>query len=704
MQSKSNTKPNRLMLEKSPYLLQHAYNPVDWYPWSPEAFQKAGSEDKPVFLSIGYSTCHWCHVMERESFEDPEIAGLLNDAFVCIKVDREERPDLDSIYMKVCQQFTGGGGWPLHIIMTPDKKPFFAATYIPPETKFGQMGMKELIPKLKELWISQRNILLESAIEITKFLQQTEKSTVQTPNEELGASTLDEAYVQLSRSFDETHGGFGTAPKFPSPQNLSFLLRYWKRTSEGKALEMVEKTLKAMRQGGIYDQLGFGFHRYSTDASWLVPHFEKMLYDQAMLIIAYAEAYQVTRDEDLKQTAKEIITYLLRDMTDPSGGFYSGEDADSEGEEGKFYLWTEKEIRQQLPKHEAELAVTIFGVEKQGNFADAINGKRTGKNILHIEKSSSQTALEMPLSQQDLNERIDYVRKTLLKVRQKRVHPSRDDKILADWNGLTIAALSKASQVFDEPEYAKAAEKAVNFILKNMRNSENRLYHRYRDGEAKVTGFLNDYAFFVWGLLELYETVFNVDYMEKSVELTEIMIKHFWDEKEGGFYLTADDEEATIARDKDSYDGAPPSGNSVACLNLIRLSHMTDNGQYEQKAKQLLGSFANSVSKAPSAFAQLMNALDFVVGPSCEVILVGEQGRTDTKRMLDALRNEFNPRKVVILNSWPDQREMSQYMGTSTLMGQGGKETTAYVCCNRVCNLSTTDPEKMMQQIDGQKS
>jgi hypothetical protein len=706
MQPESKRKPNRLIFEKSPYLLQHAHNPVDWYPWSPEAFKKAEDEDKPIFLSIGYSTCHWCHVMEKESFEDAEVAELLNDAFVCIKVDREERPDLDSVYMKVCQQLTGSGGWPLHIIMTPDKKPFFAATYMPRESRFGQVGMKELIPKVKELWTSRRNELLEQAVKVTEFLEETEKGSHETSAaEELGASTMDEAYFQLSRSFDPSNGGFGNAPKFPSPHNLTFLLRYWKRTSDRGALEMVNKTLKTMKLGGIYDQLGFGFHRYSTDAKWLVPHFEKMLYDQAMLTIAYAEAYQATGDEGFKQAARETITYVLRDMTDPAGGFYSAEDADSEGEEGKFYLWTEEEIRQLLPEEEAEFAIKIFDVEKDGNFEDAMTGKRTGNNTLHLEKSPTQIAIGMHNSLQDVQKRLDQVRKTLFDVRQKRVRPGRDDKILVDWNGLMIAALSKAAQAFDEPEYANAAKRAADFILNNMRDSEKRLYHRYRDGEAKVNGFLADYAFFVWGLVELYETVFDAEYLQRAVDLTEMLMKHFWDEQRGGFYLTPDDADVTLVRDREIYDGALPSGNSVACLNLIRLAHMIGETQYEQKAAQLMRSFASAVSRAPSACTQLMSALDFAIGPSCEVILVGDLGKADTKRMIEALRSRFAPRKVVLLHSKLGQRQGTRYLDAFTqgLTSKEGK-ATAYVCCNRVCNPPTTDPDKMIELIGLQES
>ena len=698
----STPKPNRLVFEKSPYLLQHAHNPVNWYPWGPEAFSKAEREDKPVFLSIGYSTCHWCHVMEKESFEDAEVAELLNDAFVCIKVDREERPDLDSVYMKVCQQLTGSGGWPLHIIMTPQKKPFFAATYIPKESRFGQVGMKELIPKIKELWASRRNELLDSAAKIAEFLEETETRQSRASAEELGASTLDEAYFQLSGSFDEQNGGFGGAPKFPSAHNLTFLLRYWKRTSDRRALEMVEKTLKTMRLGGVYDQLGFGFHRYSTDAKWLVPHFEKMLYDQAMLAMAYTEAYQSTGDELFKQTAREIITYVLRDMTDPVGGFYSAEDADSEGEEGKFYLWTREEITQTLPAREADFANKIFSVEKDGNFADMVTRKRSGRNVLHLKKPPNQFAIDEHTSSADVQQRLEEARQRLFEARQRRVHPGIDDKILVDWNGLMIVALSKAAQVFGDVTYAGAARRAADFILdKMLERTQNRLYHRYRDGEAKVDGLLNDYAYVVWGLLELYETVFDERYLQHAVELTENMLKRFWDEQQGGFYLTADDADVALVRTKEIYDGALPSGNSVACLILIRLAHMTGEARYEQKAAQLMSSFSSVVSRAPSACTQLMSALDFAIGPSCEVVIVSGSDEGDTKRMLEALRSRFAPRKVVTQSSSLSrlQKKPYSYALPEGLTSSEGK-ATVYVCCNRVCNQPTTDPNKMLNLID----
>ena len=450
--------PNRLIYEKSPYLLQHAYNPVDWYPWGDKAFEKAQKEDKPIFLSIGYSTCHWCHVMERESFEDPEVARMMNKLVISIKVDREERPDLDHIYMTVSQLLTGSGGWPLNIMMTPGKRPYFAATYIPRQTRLGRTGMMDLIPRLAQVWKDQRKEVIDSAEKIVTALKSLESNGSEG---ELDASVLDTAYKQLSERFDDKHGGFGEAPKFPTPHNLLFLLRHWKRTGNPSSLEMVEKTLRDMRMGGIYDHVGFGFHRYSTDQNWLVPHFEKMLYDQALLVMAYTEAYQATSKEEYHVSAREILTYVLRDMTALEGGFYSAEDADSEGVEGKFYLWSEEEIRTILPPEEADLVIKGFNIRKDGNFVDEAAKRKTGVNILHLQKTLPEIASDLKMSEQVLQELWTSARKKLFSVREKRVYPQKDDKIMTDWNGLMIAALAKASAGFGVVEYADAAEKAV---------------------------------------------------------------------------------------------------------------------------------------------------------------------------------------------------------------------------------------------------
>ena len=684
-------RPNRLISEKSPYLLQHAYNPVDWYPWGKEAFEKARKEDKPVFLSIGYSTCHWCHVMERESFEDEEVAKAMNEAFVSIKVDREERPDIDSIYMRACQRMTGSGGWPLNMIITPDKKPFYAATYIPKESKFGRIGMLEMIPRIKALWSSQRG-------EVEKLAQQSVSALkdVSTSGDELNEDILHAAYEQLLGMFDEQHGGFGDAPKFPTPHNLTFLLRYWKRTGDKMALFMVEKTLSAMRSGGIYDHIGFGFHRYSVDAKWIVPHFEKMLYDQALLALACTEAYQATGKEEYKKTCQEIFTYVLRNMTSPEGGFYSGEDADSEGEEGKFYLWTEDEIRAVLTEEENELVKRVFNINRNGNFPE---GKNTRVNIFNLTKSLSEDASFLKLSVEELKERMEAARSKLFNAREKRIHPGKDDKVLVDWNGLMIAALAKGAQAFGEPGYAIAAERAVELILSKM-TKDGRLYHRFREGEVAVQAFLDDYAFLIWGLIELYETTFEIRYLQTALRLNNDLLRHFWDEENGGFYFTADDAENILIRKKELYDGAVPSGNSVAMLNLIRLSKMTANPEFEKKAVQIGKAFSRSISQAPAAYTLLMAALDFEIGPSNEVVIVGDLHSGDTKNLLATLRREFIPNKVVILRPSEESPEIIQLAEYARDMLRKEGKATAYVCRNYTCRLPTTDAGKMREMLD----
>jgi len=692
---------NRLIFEKSPYLLQHADNPVDWYPWGPEAFEKARKENKPVFLSIGYSTCHWCHVMARESFEDSEVARLMNEVFVSIKVDREERPDIDNVYMMVCQMITGSGGWPLTIIMTPDQKPFFAATYIPKERRFGRMGMLELIPRIKELWTTRRDEVLSSANEITAALQQVSQDA---PGEELDETALDLAYEQLAKRFDEQHGGFGGAPKFPTPHNFLFLLRYWKRTNTERALQMVEKTLRKMRSGGIYDHIGFGFHRYSTDSHWFVPHFEKMLYDQATLAIVYTEAYQATGKEEYAQTAREIFTYVLRDMRAPEGGFYAAEDADSEGEEGKFYLWTEEEIRQVLGSEEAALIVKIFNIEEGGNFIEQVTGRRTARNILHLTKSVKELASELKMSDYDLQKRLQAMRQKLFTYREKRIHPHKDNKILTDWNSLMIVALAKGARVFDEPRYAQAARGAVDFILKNMCTSDGELLHRYRDEQAALPAQVDDYAFLIWGMLELYETTFKVRYLQIGLDLNRDLIKHFWDVDNGGFYFTADDGEKLLVRQKEIYDGAIPSGNSVEMLNLLRLGRITANSHLEEKAAKIGRAFSRSVKQSPSAYTQLMVAADFGVGPSYEVVIAGKSQAKDTKEMLKAICRQFIPNKVVILRPTeqesPDIDHLAEF--TKHHLSIEGK-ATAYVCLNYNCRLPTTDVNKMLELLNVSK-
>ncbi|MBW6518011.1 MAG: thioredoxin domain-containing protein [ANME-2 cluster archaeon] len=688
-------KANRLIAQKSPYLLQHAYNPVDWYSWGQEAFEKAKKEDKPIFLSIGYSTCHWCHVMEQESFEDEGVAELMNEVFVSIKVDREERPDIDSFYMAVCTAMTGSGGWPLNIIISPDKKPIFAGTYIPKRSMYQRVGMLELVPRIRELWDTQRKDMDNLGDKIISSLRE-----VTMKGEELTEETLHNAYEQLFGIFDEQHGGFGNAPKFPSPHNLNFLLRYWKRTGDEMALHMVVKTLEAMSMGGIYDHIGFGFHRYSTDSRWLVPHFEKMLYDQALLTMAYIEGYQATGTKEFKNTAKEVFTYVLRDMTDRKGGFYSAQDADSEGVEGKFYVWTLEEI-QGAPGEHADLAVKIFNITYDGNFRDEGSGKSTGKNIPYLKKSIPELALELGMQEDEFKQHLGSARDKLFTAREKRIPPGKDDKILADWNGLMIAALAKGARVFNEYEYEKAATKAADFILRTMRREERGLYHRYREGESDVPAFLDDYAFFVWGLLELYETTFDVKYLKIALELTEFQLKHFWDEENGGFFFTSDEDTEMLFRKKEFYDGAVPAGNSIAMQNLLRLGRMTGNSEFEKKAIQTGQAFSGNVSLSPAGYTMLMQALDFAIGPSSEVVIAGNPNDEDTKAMLETLRHAFIPNKVVIFH--PTDEESPEIANIAGFVGDlksiEGK-ATAYVCQDYACKLPTNDKEKMLELFE----
>jgi uncharacterized protein YyaL (SSP411 family) len=527
---------NRLSREKSPYLFQHASNPVDWYPWGEEAFKKAKKEDLPIFLSIGYSTCHWCHVMEKESFEDKDVARLMNEHFVSIKVDREERPDIDNVYMKICQMITGRGGWPLTILMTPDKKPFFAGTYLPKRRRFNQIGMMDLIPRIGELWKTQRRDLLASAEKIVLALgQQSSQSSAGRINE----SALNLAFQQLIRGFDAHYGGFSQAPKFPTPHNISFLLRYWKRTGNDSALHMVDKTLQALQTGGIFDHLGYGFHRYSTDGSWLLPHFEKMLYDQALLAIAYTECHSATKNDLYRKTAEKIFSYVLRDMTSTNGAFYSAEDADSEGEEGKFYTWQWRELETQLGDEGLKLASEVFNVQKSGNFSDEATGTKTGANILHLTQSLDDIASELKISVKDLEKKMESLRKKLFAIREKRERPLRDDKILTDWNGLMIAALAIASRAFHRQDYREAANKASDFIISNMRLKDGQLLHRHREGESKILAYADDYAFLIWGQIELYEASFEERHLRDAIALQDTFISHFWDEKDGAFFFTS---------------------------------------------------------------------------------------------------------------------------------------------------------------------
>lgn len=692
---------NHLINEKSPYLIQHADNPVDWYPWGKEAFKKAKSEDKPIFLSIGYSTCHWCHVMARESFEDVEVARLMNQVFVSIKVDREERPDIDSFYMKTSQMIAGSGGWPLTILMTPDKKPFFAGTYFPKESTHGRVGLKDLILNVRELWVQNKLEVINSADQLIDALKKISKIP---PGDQLDASILDYAYKQISRNFDETYGGFGSVQKFPTPQNLFFLLRYWKRSRNKRALQMVEKTLESMRNGGIYDHLGFGFHRYSVDQRWLVPHFEKMLYDQALIAMAYTEAFQVTGKSEYRKTTEEIFQYVLRDMQSPEGGFYSAEDAESEGVEGKFYLWTKKELFEVLDDDEAEFAANIFNVKDNGNFQEEATRRKTGANVLHLKKSVSELTEEYKVTKTEIEDKIEKIRKKMFDIRKKRVHPHKDDKILTDWNGLMIAALAKGSQVLNNEEYSKAATKALDFILNKM-YIDDRLLHRYRDKESAITGNLDDYAFMIWGLLELYESTFHVKYLKDAITLNEAVLEHFLDKEDGGFYFIPNDSEDIILRKKEIHDGSTPSGNSVLMLNLIRLARLTDNPDLISIAIKTERAFSKNIKRSPAAHIQFMVAIDFKIGPSYEVTIVGESEREDTKTLLWNLRKYFMPNKTVLfVDSSPEnvknRSKIIKINSSLKLKKMIEKKATAYICVDKTCKPPTTSPKQMVKLLE----
>jgi uncharacterized protein len=678
-------KPNRLINEKSPYLLQHAYNPVDWYPWCDEAFEKAKIEDKPIFLSIGYSTCHWCHVMEKESFEDEEVAKILNENFIPIKVDREERPDIDTVYMTICQAMTGHGGWPLTIIMTPDKKPFFAGTYIPKHSRYGRIGLIELLQKVVEIWKENKDKVISLAEQITseikEALEKVEKGNI------IDETIFTLAYKELEENFDPEYGGFGEAPKFPTPHNLMFLLRYWKRTGNAKAIDMVEQTLKGMWLGGIYDQIGFGFHRYSTDRKWLVPHFEKMLYDQALISLACIETYQATGKEKYAVLCSEVFSYVIDNLTNTDGGFFSAEDADSEGEEGKFYLWEYSELEKILNQSELNFVIENFNIRKDGNYIDELKRSRTGKNIFHLSSELEGEKRKI----------WESIRLKLLKHRNNRIRPLKDDKILTDWNGLTISSLAKGYLTFGVEDYIKIAEKSANFILKNMLTNDGKLLHRFRDGEAKINGHLDDYAFLAWGLIELYEATFKTNYLKKAIELTNKMIELFWDENNGGFFLS--ENEDVLFKQKEIYDGAIPSGNSVALLVLIKLSKITGRSDLNELTFKLVETFSGTVSKHPSAYTFFLSAFDFLIGPSFEIIIVGKSS-DDISKIQKLLNSKFIPNKILLYKPTDREDEINLIAPFLTHYKEIDGKTTIYICTNYECKQPVTSVEEMMRLID----
>ena len=678
---------NHLINEKSPYLIQHARNPVDWHPWSDEAFFKAQKENKPVFLSIGYATCHWCHVMEKESFEDEEAAGYLNDTFICIKVDREERPDIDAVYMAACKMLTGSGGWPLSIFMTPEKKPFFAATYLPRHSRGGRAGLIDICRQVKKLWAEDCEKITTSAGSIAESLQ---KAFAFKAADEPDDLLFEAAFNQIKSGYDPQAGGFERAPKFPTPHRLLFLLRCYHRNGDPKALEMVEKTLTAMRLGGIWDHVGFGFHRYSTDSKWLLPHFEKMLYDQAMIATAYLEAYQITRNPLFAETAEEIFAYVLRDMTSPEGAFYSAEDADSEGEEGKFYVWTTQEFRQVLNEEDCAKWEPILRLSPEGNFMDEATRQKTGANIIHLTAPLEKWARKWGVSAAEVRAEWDRIRDRLFRYREQRIHPLKDDKILTDWNGLMIAALAAGARILEKPEYEAAARRAADFMLEKMRDAKGRLYHRFRDGELAVEAHAADYAFLIHGLLNLFQTTFDLGFAEQARELQQVLAANFWDEEKGGFFSTPGGSAELPVRPKELYDGAIPSANSVALFNLLLLSRLTGDPQWEDRARAQIRAFAGTVKSQPTAFTYFLCALDFAMRPGEEIVITGESGARDTRELLAALNNNFAPNRVAIVKTEQNAGQLNKFAGYTDGLEVVKGRATAHICRNGSCTGSTT--------------
>ena len=686
---------NHLINEKSPYLLQHAHNPVDWYPWGEEAFEKARSENKPVFLSIGYSTCHWCHVMARESFEDPEVARLMNEAFVNVKVDREERPDIDHVYMAACQLATGGGGWPLTAVLTPEKQPFFVGTYFPREGRAGMPGMLELVPRLREIWADRMADVMHTASQIAIALADQEPSPSRRAP---GAGDLEKGAGELRRRYDPSHGGFGEAPKFPTPHHLFFLLREWRRTGDADALAMVEHTLRRMRLGGIYDHVGFGFHRYSTDAAWRVPHFEKMLYDQALLVLAYTEAFQATGNPFYAQVMREIVEYVCRDLRQSQGAFFAAEDADSEGEEGTFYLWSLSEFEKLFPPADVEWLRVLLSVRPEGNFG-ALSGEAPGANILYLHEDFPEAAARLEMPEPELRRRWGDARRLLFDARQRRPRPHRDDKVLADWNGLMIAALAKAGAALDEPAWIEAAAQAADFILGQLGGIDGRLRHSWRGGASAAPGQASDHAAMAWGLAELYEASGEARRLRQALELMDSLRAHFWDSESGGFFFTPDDGEKLLVRPKELYDGAIPSGNSIAFANLLRLARLSGRPELEETAWQAARIYTDALERSQSAFTHFLAALCDGLAPSSEVVVTGPPDAPETAALLRVVRRAFLPGTSLLYvpngeggaslaDIVPFVRELPRHDGPA-----------AYVCRGFACRAPVIDPASLRRAL-----
>lgn len=695
--NKSKNKQNRLAQSQSPYLLQHASNPVDWFPWSDEAFKKAKDENKPIFLSIGYSTCHWCHVMEHESFEDSTVAELMNENFVNIKVDREEMPEVDHLYMSVCQAMTGRGGWPLTIIMTPDKEPFFAGTYFPKTGQGKRPGMLQLIPSLANAWETKQEEIKKSIAKIQDYLIQINTST---PGEEWDETMIKDAFTHFASSYDPDYGGFGRAPKFPSPHNLILLLRYGKLYNDTNALKMVDTTLHYMRLGGMFDQIGLGFHRYSTDKRWLLPHFEKMLYDQAMLSLAYIEAYHIMGNESHASVAREIFTYVLREMTHEDGGFFSAEDADSEGEEGTFYVWTKNELVEVLGKKNGEIMAKVYGFTDSGNFHDEATGQTTGKNIPFLSLQPQKDLIKkLDIKADKLDDIINESREKLFRKRESRIHPLKDDKILTDWNGLMIASLARAGQILNDEEYINKAEKAAKFVNDNLTNKEGKLIKRYRLGEAGLQPHLDDYSFMIWGLLNLYEATFKTEYFSRAINFMEIMVQDFSDES-GGFYIGSKDAEKLMVRAKDSFDSAIPSGNSVAAMNLFRLGKMTGNTKWTELGDKTLKAFTEQAKQSPNGFSHMLTAFMFNQKYSRELVIVSNGLDERTEDAMRKIKDTYAPNMVTLFKDMSEPSPLEKIAPWTEAHSLMDNKPTFYLCEDFSCKRPTTNIKTVLNYLN----
>ncbi len=700
---------NRLAQEKSPYLQQHAHNPVDWYPWGEAAFEKARLENKPIFLSIGYSTCHWCHVMERESFENEEIAALMNRDYVAIKVDREERPDVDRIYMTFVQATAGSGGWPMSVWLTPELEPFFGGTYFPPESRWGQPGFGSILTQIAQAWASDREKIEESARNLVEQLRKQVEVAPTRGGAAFDAATLESAFSIFRRTFDSRLGGFGGSPKFPRVSVHHFLLRYYARTKNQEALDMVLLTLREMAHGGMNDQLGGGFHRYSVDDRWFVPHFEKMLYDQAQIAISYLEAFQATGDRQYADTARAIFDYVLRDMTDAGGGFYSAEDADSaispehpelKGE-GAFYIWSFEEIHALLSQPAAGWFCYRYGVREGSNVASDPHGEFPGKNILYQAHTVEETARHFSRPPEEVQTALDRACGLLLAARAKRVRPHLDDKILTAWNGLMISAFAKGGAVLDDARYAEAARRAAEFVIGHLYDADSgALLRRYRERDAAIPGFLDDYSMFVQGLLDLYEAQFDRRHLELAARLTEKQKELFEDAKSGAFFSSAANDHRLVLRVKDDYDGAEPSGNSVAVMNLVRLARMTNRALFRESAERTLAAFASRLALTPVAIPQMLTACEFLLGDPREIILTGPRDSVEMRALLRELHTRFVPSRVVLLVDSPETRQaLAAGIPSIASMNPLEGRASAYVCRNYTCQLPVCEPAKFAELI-----